>query len=90
MLHEHDLAAGYGRVYLPHALARNTPMPIGSGGGSMCFRQTGSRQTRAPRHPTPSHPREGGAAAVHMAVRHTRMVKRATPHTFRHSFARIC
>jgi hypothetical protein len=22
MLHEHDLAAGYGRVYLPHALAR--------------------------------------------------------------------
>ena len=25
MLHEHDLAAGYGRVYLPHALARTYP-----------------------------------------------------------------
>lgn len=25
MLHEHDLAAGYGRVYLPHALARKYP-----------------------------------------------------------------
>jgi site-specific recombinase XerD len=25
--------------------------------------------------------------AVHIAVRHTGMVKRATPHTFRHSFA---
>src|SRR4029450_4761735 len=48
MLHEHDLAAGYGRVYLPHALARKSPMPIGNGVGSMCFRHTGSRKTRDP------------------------------------------
>jgi len=36
-LHQDDLARGYGRVYLPHALKKNTRMQIGSGGGSMLF-----------------------------------------------------
>ena len=88
MLHEHDLAAGYGRVYLPYALARKYPNANREWRWQYVF----------PAHRLSTDPRSGAIQrhhihekavqrAVHMAVRHTGMVKRATPHTFRHSFA---
>src|SRR5216683_2120811 len=88
MLHEHDLAAGYGRVYLPQALARKYPNANREWRWQYVF----------PAHRLSQDPRSGAIQrhhihekavqrAVHIAVRHTGMVKRATPHTFRHSFA---
>jgi integron integrase len=88
MLHEQDLVAGYGRVYLPHALARKYPNA----------NREWRRQYVFPAHRLSQDPRSGATQrhhihekavqrAVHMAVRHTGIVKRATPHTFRHSFA---
>ena len=88
MLHEHDLAAGYGRVYLPHALARKYPNANREWRWQYVFPadrlSTDPRSGAIQRH----HIHEKAVQrAVHMAVRHTGMVKRATPHTFRHSFA---
>jgi integron integrase len=88
MLHAQDLAASYGRVYLPHALARKYPNANREWRWQYVF----------PAHRLSKDPRSGAIQrhhihekavqrAVHMAVRHTGMVKRATPHTFRHSFA---
>ena len=37
-LHQHDVAQGFGRVYLPDALHRSIPTPTGHGAGSGCFR----------------------------------------------------
>jgi len=88
MLHEHDLAAGYGRVYLPHALARKYPHANQEWRWQYVFPadrlSTDPRSGAIQRH----HIHEKAVQrAVHLAVRHTGMVKRATPHTFRHSFA---
>jgi integron integrase len=88
MLHEHDLAAGYGRGYLPHALARKY----------LNAKRAWRWQDVFPAPRLSKDPRSGAIQrhhihekavqrAVHRAVRHTGMVKRATPHTFRHSFA---
>ena len=88
MVHERDVADGYGRVYLPHALARQYP--------------NASREWRwqyvFPAHRASADPRSGEMRrhhvhekavqrAVHNAVGHAEIVKRATPHTFRHRFA---
>jgi site-specific recombinase XerD len=88
MLHEHDLAAGDGRVSLPHALARKDP------NANRAWRwQSGCPAPRL------SHDQRSGAIqrhhihekavqrAVHLAVRHIGMVQCAPPHTFRHSCA---
>jgi integron integrase len=88
MLHEQDLAAGYGRVYLPHALARKYPNVNREWRWQYVFPahrlSTDPRSAAIQRH----HIHEKAVQrAVRMAVRHTGMVKRATPHTFRHSFA---
>ena len=79
MVHERDVADGYGRVYLPHALARKYP--------------TASREWRwqyvFPAHRASAHPRSGEMRrhhvhekavqrAVHNAVGHAEIVKRAT------------
>lgn len=48
MLHEHDLATGYGRVYLPHALARKYPHANREWRWQYVFPAPGSRTTRAP------------------------------------------
>jgi integron integrase len=88
MVHERDVADGYGRVYLPHALARKYP--------------NASREWRwqyvFPAHRASADPRSGEMRrhhvhekavqrAVHNAVGHAEIVQRATPHTFRHRFA---
>jgi integrase len=48
LLHEEDMAAGHGRVWLPHALAVKKPGRRWSGAGSTSFHRHGCRWTRAP------------------------------------------
>jgi site-specific recombinase XerD len=73
-LHRADLAAGFGHVALPHALARKYPRaPVAR------FRE---RPGGAP-PPGPSVIQK----AVRRAVLAAGITKPATPHTFRHSFA---
>lgn len=45
--HQKDMADGYGEVYLPGALARNTPMPPNPLAGNMCSPQRHAAQTPA-------------------------------------------
>jgi integron integrase len=87
-LHQGDLAAGYGAVYLPHALERKYPnaakewiwqyvFPVGK-------LSTDPRSGAVRRH----HVQEQSIQrAVKQAVRDAGLTKAATPHTFRHSFA---
>jgi integrase len=86
--HDQDLARGQGWVSLPHAFARKAPKAPYQLGWQFVF---ASRQlSRDPRtgnegrhhlHEGPLH------RAVTDAVRQAGIVKRITPHTFRHSFA---
>ncbi len=87
-LHEEDLAAGYGEVYLPNALNRKYP-----NGGKMWGWQyvfPSSRFSLDPRsNVTRRHhtDEKGLQRAVKRAVHAAGIVKPATPHTLRHSFA---
>lgn len=47
-LHRQDLAEGYGRVRLPHALGESIPMHRWSGTGNGCFRNTIAGTTQTP------------------------------------------
>ena len=87
-LHEGDLAQGYGEVYLPFALGKKYPNAGRDGVGSMCSRRrmlsVDPRSGKTRRH----HVDEKGVQrAVKQAVRDAEMIKPATPHTLRHSFA---
>ena len=86
--HQRDLAEGYGRVYMPNALARKYPNAAADWRWQWVFPQK-SRWVDQ---------RTGGEGRHHVhvsilqkavkdAVRTAGIVKRATPHTFRHSFA---
>jgi integron integrase len=86
--HEQDLVEGYGRVYLPFALARKYPHANRAWAWQYVFPssrlaidpRSGDRQ----RH----HIAEGVLqAALKNAVRAARVSKPATCHTLRHSFA---
>jgi integron integrase len=86
--HERDLAAGYGQVELPHALARKYP----NAGREWCWqyvfpqehRWVNSRSGEQGRH----HVHESLVQkAIKQAVREVGLAKRVTSHTFRHSFA---
>jgi integron integrase len=87
-LHALDLAAGFGRVHLPYALARKYP------DGDLRF----GRQWVFPAATRSVDPRSGAEQRHHLhptiiqravarAVREAGLDKTATPHTFRHSFA---
>jgi len=88
LLHESDLAAGFGAVWLPHALARKYPQAPREFGWQYVF--PGSRLSRDPR---------GGAmrrqhvdeAVLNRALKKARqragIVKLLSAHTLRHSFA---
>jgi integron integrase len=87
-MHRKDLADGYGRVQLPHALARKYPHAPVEWGWQWVF----------PQHHRWRDPATGQQGRHHLdptlvqkAVRNAVMAagihKPATPHTFRHSFA---
>lgn len=87
-IHEDDLAAGYGDVWLPGALARKYPNAGREWGWQYVF--PASRRSRDPesgkirRH----HTFETNIQkAVKAAVREAGVAKRVGPHTFRHCFA---
>lgn len=94
LLHEKDLAAGWGRVYLPHALAAKYPQADQSWAWQWVFpspvraldprpdARTGELLER--RHYV--YP-ESVQRAVREAARRTQIAKPVSPHVLRHSFA---
>ena len=88
MLHEQDLEAGFGEVYLPYALERKYPTAAREWAWQYIFPSANlsedprSGQTR--RHHLQD---QAVQRAVKQAVRSAGLSKPATPHTFRHSFA---
>jgi integron integrase len=87
-LHEEDLAAGFGHVYLPDALARKYPHADRDWKWQYVFpaasRGTDPRTGTVRRH----HLHETVIQrAIRHAAREVRIAKKVSPHTFRHSFA---
>ncbi len=87
-LGEQDVADGYGRVELPHALARKYPNANREWSWQFVFPQenrwVNARTDEQGRH----HVHESLVQkAIKRAVRRTGLTKRITSHTFRHSFA---
>jgi len=87
-LHNQDLAQGFGAVYLPFALERKYPNAAKEWLWQYVFPaakfSTDPRSEVQRRH----HIQEQGIQrAVKQAVRDAGLTKRASPHTFRHSFA---
>jgi len=88
LLHQQDLDAGYGQVYLPYALDRKYPNASREWGWQYVFPSerlsTDPRSGVTRRH----HVDESNLQrAVKDAVRLARLAKPASCHTFRHSFA---
>ncbi|MGB7815527.1 MAG: integron integrase [Methylotenera sp.] len=90
-LHEQDLAAGFGSVYLPYALSKKYPYAERDWAWQYVFpsnklssdpRQESEKQTR--RHHIQD---QAIQRSVRQAVVDAGLTKLATPHTFRHSFA---
>ena len=88
IIHENDLSEGYGHVYLPYALARKYPNADKEWGWQYVFpAKSLSKDPRSGvirRH----HIHETALQkAVKQGVKRTGMVKKVSPHVFRHSFA---
>ena len=88
LLHQKDLAAGLGEVYLPYALGKKYPGAGREWGWQYIFpsikHSIDPRSNVTRRH----HLDEKGIQrAMKQAVRDAGIVKPATPHTLRHSFA---
>ncbi len=88
ILHGEDLEEGYGEVYLPFALDKKFPTAGREWGWQYAFPSKNlsvdPRSGKTRRH----HVDEKGVQrAVKQAVRDADIVKPATPHTLRHSFA---
>ena len=87
-LHDQDLAAGFGNVYLPYALEKKYPNAMREWAWQYVFPSANlavdprSGETR--RHHLQD---QAVQRAVKQAVRSAGLAKPATPHTFRHSFA---
>ncbi len=88
LLHEEDLAAGCGEVYLPYALATKYPHAARELIWQYLF--PAPRRSFDPRHGKERRHHldpSGVQRAVKVAARRAGIQKRVTPHTFRHSFA---
>jgi integron integrase len=88
LLHQQDLEEGFGRVHLPHALTRKYPNADREWAWQYVFpSQSRSRDPRTGvtrRH----HVNESAVQkSVKNAMRNARIVKPASTHTLRHSFA---
>ena len=87
-LHAADVAAGWGQVALPGALARKYPRAAAEWGWQWVFPATRRWVNRATGERVRHHAHETAVSrAVAAAVRRAGLTKHATPHTFRHSFA---
>ena len=87
-LHQSDLAAGHGRVILPNALARKYPSMDRSWPWQWVFPARARYQDRATGVWYRHHLHESAVQrAVATAARTSGISKRASCHTFRHSFA---
>jgi integron integrase len=88
ILHERDLAEGYGRVHLPYALAQKYPNADREWAWQYVFPATrisdDPRSDVRRRHHASS---DSIQRAVKNAIRRARIVKPASVHTLRHSFA---
>jgi integron integrase len=88
VIHEEDLMAGYGQVWLPGALSRKYPNADREWGWQYVF--PASRRSRDPesglirRHHRYESILQKG---VKHAVKVAKIIKLVGPHTFRHSFA---
>lgn len=98
ILHDADLAAGFGSVYLPYALAKKYPYAardwvwqyvFASNKLSVDPREFNSDEASVAEKQTRRHHIQDQAIqrAVRQAVADSGLTKSATPHTFRHSFA---
>ena len=90
-LHEADLREGFGRVYLPHALAAKYPNADREWGWQYVF--PSSRRSVDPRSGIERRhhaPEDSLQRAIKQAIRKASIVKPGSVHTLRHSFARIC
>jgi integron integrase len=88
LIHEADLAEGYGHVYLPYALARKCPNASHEWIWQYVF--PANRLSLDPRtgEKRRHHIDENTLQkAVHAAAHKAGINKRVSPHTFRHSFA---
>ena len=87
-LHEDDLAAGYGEVFLPYALARKYPTAPKQWGWQYVFpapkRSLDPRSGRERRH---HFSEDAVQKAFKKAVTAARIFKHGSCHTLRHSFA---
>jgi integron integrase len=87
-LHEKDLASGHGEVYLPTALARKYPKAAKEWKWQYAFPSVNlsvdPRSGKVRRHHVSD---KGIQSAIGKAVKEAGIVKHATVHTLRHSFA---
>ena len=87
-LHDQDRREGHGRVYLPNALARKYPGAAAEWGWQYVFPAPAFSQDPRSGERRRHHLHERSLQrAFHDAVRKADMVKPATCHTLRHSFA---
>lgn len=88
VLHDQDLAGGYGAVYLPYALEKKYPNAAREWAWQYVFPSANlavdPRTSETRRHHLQD---QAVQRAVKQAVRAAGLTKPATPHTFRHSFA---
>jgi integron integrase len=87
-IHESDLAQGHGRVVMPNALNKKYPSASVEWGWQWVFPASGRWFDQKTKKEYRHHLHETVIQkAVKKAVREAGLTKRATPHTFRHSFA---
>jgi len=86
--HQRDLAKGRGSVWLPHALERKLPAASTDWIWQYVFPSATISQDPRSGHRGRHHLHEGTVSRkISAAVRRSEIAKRATSHTFRHSFA---